>query len=130
MEVVVYFMIMIMMMSVFTVLGQVLIKWRLNAINFSLQGDSLDKIYSVAGLVFDKFIFLGLFSAMVAAFFWIAAISKYNLSFAYPITVSLVAIMTVTSSVLILGERLKFIEIIGISIIIIGILVMFYGQKT
>jgi multidrug transporter EmrE-like cation transporter len=118
----------ILMTSIFTVIGQLIIKWRIDSMEFSLHGTAIEKITSVILLLFDKYIMVGLFSAMLAALFWMAALSKFNLSHAYPMIIALLTILTVAASVYILGESMSYIKIIGVSIVVIGLMVLWVGE--
>jgi multidrug transporter EmrE-like cation transporter len=118
----------ILMTSIFTVIGQLIIKWRIDSMEFSLHGTAIEKITSVILLLFDKYIMVGLFSAMLAALFWMAALSKFNLSHAYPMSIALLTILTVAASVYILGESMSYIKIIGVSIVVIGLMVLWVGE--
>ncbi|TAE74854.1 MAG: hypothetical protein EAZ85_03745 [Bacteroidetes bacterium] len=70
----------------FTVYGQLIIKWRM-----SLKGqmpensDFLDKIWFMIGAFMDIWIISGLAAAFLASFFWAAALTKFQLSYAYPL---------------------------------------------
>ena len=118
----------ILMTSIFTVIGELIIKWRVDSMEFSLHGTAIEKITSVILLLFDKYIMVGLFSAMLAALFWMAALSKFNLSHAYPMIIALLTILTVAASVYILGESMSYIKIIGVSIVVIGLMVLWVGE--
>ena len=54
----------------FTVYGQIILKWRINKIGFSLEnGGLIDKALTILKFVFDPFIFSGFLSAFVASMF-------------------------------------------------------------
>jgi len=116
------------MTSIFTVIGQLIIKWRIDSMEFSLNGALVEKIISIVMLLFDKYIMIGLFSAVLAALFWMAALSKFNLSHAYPMIIALLTILTVVSSVVILGESLPYVKVIGVTIVLIGLMVLWVGD--
>ena len=118
----------ILMTSIFTVIGELIIKWRVDSMEFSLHGTAIEKITSVILLLFDKYIMIGLFSAVLAALFWMAALSKFNLSHAYPMIIALLTILTVVSSVVILGESLPYVKVIGVTIVLIGLMVLWVGD--
>lgn len=118
----------ILMTSIFTVIGQLIIKWRIDALELSLNGSLAEKIISVVMLLFDKYIMIGLFSAVLAALFWMAALSKFNLSHAYPMIIALLTILTVVSSLFILGESLSYIKVTGVTIVLIGLMVLWVGD--
>ena len=118
----------IFMTSIFTVIGQLIIKWRIDSLEFSLNGAVTEKIISVLMLLLDKYIVIGMFSAVLAALFWMAALSRFNLSHAYPMIIALLTILTVISSVVILGENLSYVKVIGIIIVLVGLMVLWVGD--
>ena len=118
----------IIMTSVFTVIWQLIIKWRIDSLEFSLNGVLIEKIISVLMLLLDKYIIVGMFSAVLAALFWMAALSRFNLSHAYPMIIALLTILTVISSVVILGETLSYVKVIGIITVLIGLMVLWVGE--
>jgi multidrug transporter EmrE-like cation transporter len=120
----------IFMTSFFTVVGELIIKWRIDSISFTLTGSTLNKAQSVVALLFDKYIMLGLFSAVIAALFWMAALSKFNLSFAYPMIIALLTILTIFASIIILGESLSSLQTIGVTIVVIGLVILWFAGLT
>jgi len=118
----------VLMTSLFTVLGQLIIKWRIDSIKFSLSGTLSEKLMTIVSLLFDKFIVIGLISAVCAAILWMIALSKLNLSHAYPVIIALVITLTVLSSVIFLGETLSFFKILGIAIILLGLAILLFGD--
>lgn len=67
----------------FTVYGQLVMKWRISKFG-SLPEPFIDKLLFLIKLVFDPFIFSSLLSAFIASLFWMAAMTKFNISYAYP----------------------------------------------
>jgi len=118
----------VLMTSLFTVLGQLIIKWRIDSIKFSLSGTLSEKLMTIVSLLFDKFIVIGLISAVCAAILWMIALSKLNLSHAYPVIIALVITLTVLSSVIFLGETLSFFKILGIALILLGLAILLFGD--
>ena len=73
----------VLMTVLFTVYGQLILKWRI--VSFGPLPDSfLDKLNFLFHLLFDPFIFSGLLAALIASFFWMAAMTKFDVSYAYP----------------------------------------------
>ena len=120
----------ILMTSFFTVVGELIIKWRIDSISFTLTGSTFNKAQSVVALLFDKYIMLGLFSAVIAALFWMAALSKFNLSFAYPMIIALLTVLTISASIIILGESLSSLQTIGVTIVVIGLVILWFAGST
>ncbi len=69
----------------FTVYGQLILKWRLGKLSFSLpEGGMGEKLWSLLKIIFDPFIFSGFVSAFIASLFWMAAMTKFQITEAYP----------------------------------------------
>ena len=63
----------------FTVYGQLIIKWRVN-----LKGEMplkfTEKLGFIINLLIDPYVLSGLLSAFIASMFWIATMSKFEIS--------------------------------------------------
>src|SRR5712691_3684711 len=68
---------------IFTVYGQLIVKWRVRRAG-TLPADFMKKLYFLAALVFDPWILSGLIAAFVAGLFWMSAMTRLELSYAYP----------------------------------------------
>lgn len=106
----------------FTVYGQLILKWRMSALGSSLPNDFLDKILFLFKLVFDPFIFSGFAAAFIASFFWMAAMTKFELSYAYPF-MSGAFVLVFILSVLFFNEIITWQKILGLSFIVLGIII-------
>lgn len=106
----------------FTVYGQLILKWRMSALGGSLPNDFLDKILFLFKLVFDPFIFSGFASAFIASFFWMAAMTKFELSYAYPF-MSGAFVLVFILSVLFFNEVVSWQKILGLGFIVLGIII-------
>lgn len=113
----------------FTVYGQLIIKWRIVQYG-ALPEVFSDKIVFLFKLLFDPFIFSSLASGFVASFFWMAAMTKFNLSYAYPFITAGLTVLTVTASIIILKENLDVGKIIGILLILLGVIVLGINSKN
>ncbi|WP_407079370.1 EamA family transporter [Candidatus Venteria ishoeyi] len=70
--------------------------------------------------------FSGFFSAFIASFFWMAAMTKFELSYAYPfMSASFVLVFLI--SVILFQESITMYKVIGLGLIIIGIFVSSRG---
>ena len=108
---------------IFTVYGQIIIKWRVNKLGLTFQANSIfETCVMYFKILFDPFIFSGFLSAFVASVFWIFAMTKFELTRAYPF-MSLSPALVFVFGVIILGEACTLGKIIGLFIIIIGIIV-------
>lgn len=106
----------------FTVYGQIILKWRLSGLKIVLPENLLDKVIFMVKLLFDPFIFSGLLSAFVASFFWMAAMTKFEITQAYPF-MSLAPAMVFFIGIFFLGETFTIGKVLGLALIIIGTIV-------
>ena len=106
---------------IFTVYGQIVLKWKIDKYG-NLPEEWLDKVAFLFRLLLDPFILSGFLSAFVASLFWMAAMTKFNISFAYPF-MSLSFVLVFGLSVFLFGEPVTSQKVIGLSLIVIGIIV-------
>ena len=112
---------------IFTVCGQLVIKWRMNLQN-PLPDAIFDKIIFLVKLIFlDPYILGGFFSAFLAALFWMAAMSKLDISTAYPVVIAGLTLLTAMGGVFIIGEAFSLQKIAGILLLLVGVFLL--GEK-
>lgn len=102
-----------------TVFGQILLKWRI-AIYGSLPAGVEGKIIFLFKMVLDPFIIFGFFSAFLAALCWMAAMTKFDLSYAYPF-VGLTYVLNLFFAVMLLNEAWTWPKLCGTGLIVLGI---------
>ena len=103
------------------VLGQLVIKSRV-IIYGPIPETIISKIGYFKIVLLDPLIWLGVSLAFLQAFFWIAALSKSELSIVGPIITALYMLFTLTASIIIFGESSSIIKLAGILMIVIGII--------
>lgn len=106
----------------FTVYGQIVLKWRLSGLKVVLPEGFTDKIIYLMKLIFDPFIFSGFASAFIASLFWMAAMTKFEITKAYPF-MSLAPALVFIIGVLVLGEQFTWGKVLGLGLIILGTIV-------
>lgn len=106
---------------IFTVYGQIILKWKIDKYG-NLPDDLMEKAAFILRLLLDPVILSGFLSAFVASLFWMAAMTKFNISFAYPF-MSLSFVLVFVLSVLLFGEPVTSQKVIGLSLIVLGIIV-------
>lgn len=104
-----------------TVYGQLIIKWRMAAVG-ALPAGAVDKIIFLIKAVFDPFILSSFAAAFLASLTWMAAVTKFEISYAYPF-MSLAFVLVLIFSVYFFNEALSLSKIIGLGFIILGIIV-------
>ncbi len=105
----------------FTVYGQLILKWRVAQYG-QIPEDHTEKLYYLAKLCLDPFLLSGFASAFVASLFWIAAMTKFDVSYAYPF-MSLAFVLVLILSGLFFKEPITLWKIIGMAFIVAGIII-------
>ncbi len=108
---------------IFTVYSQLIIKWRIVQYGH-LPDDLYGKIIFLFKAALDPFIFSGFLSVCIAGLFWMAAMTKFELSYAYPYITAGLTLLTVFLAIVILGETINISKIIGVLLIVIGVVMM------
>jgi len=105
----------------FTVYGQLILKWRI--IKYGALPELLsEKVIFLFKLLFDPFIFSGFISAFIASFFWMAAMTKFDVSYAYPFMSGAFVLVFILSA-LFFNEPMSWQKIVGLLCIITGIVI-------
>ena len=106
----------------FTVYGQVILKWRMTDLKTEFPQEFLPKLLAFIKMLFDPFIFSGFASAFIASFFWMAAVSKLELTKAYPLK-SFAPALVLCLGIIFLGENFSWGKVIGLVFIIFGTII-------
>ena len=108
----------------FTVYGQVILKWRISDLNWSLDmtGGIGKMIVSYMKFLFDPLIFSGFISAFIASVFWMLAMTKFELTYAYPFMALSPALVFIIG-IFVLGETFTFGKVLGLLVIMICIII-------
>jgi multidrug transporter EmrE-like cation transporter len=105
----------------FTVYGQLIIKWQvMNA--GSLPEPPLQKIRFLALLFLNPWVISALVAALLASVAWMAAISRVQLSHAYPFMSAAFVLVLVLSGI-IFQEPITVPKVVGLGLIVVGIVV-------
>jgi undecaprenyl phosphate-alpha-L-ara4N flippase subunit ArnF len=107
---------------IFTVYGQIILKWRLTNLQINLPEGLVQKGIYLTKLILDPYILSGFASAFVASLFWMVAMTKFEITTAYPF-MSLAPSLVFIIGVFFLGETFTVGKIIGLAFIIIGTIV-------
>lgn len=105
----------------FTVYGQIILKWRLGKFGELPEGFK-EKLFFLFKAIFDPFIFSGFAAAFLASLCWMAAMTKFELTTAYPF-MSLAPALVFIIGILFLGETFTIGKVIGLLFIFLGIIV-------
>ena len=105
----------------FMVYAQVVIKWQVSAAG-AFPADAGDKFLFLARLLINPWIVSALAASLLAAVAWMAAMTKLDLSHAYPFT-SLAFVLVTIASAWFFHEPMTGPKIAGIALICLGIIV-------
>jgi multidrug transporter EmrE-like cation transporter len=106
---------------VLTIYGQIVVKWQLLH-RGHLPPDISSKIAFFVGFFTDPWIISVLIGTAIAALSWVAALSRLELSRAYPFTALSFVIVLVLSSAF-FGEPLTPAKVLGIGFVVTGLVV-------
>ncbi len=104
-----------------TTYGQLVIKWQVAAAG-AFPADPGDKILFLARLLLNPWIISALAAALVSSIAWMAALTKLELSHAYPF-VSLAFVLVMLGSAWFLNEPVTLLKIAGLVLVCAGIVV-------
>lgn len=108
-----------------TVYGQLVLKWRITQLD-SFPIEIIDKVKFLFLLLLDPVIFSGFVAAFLASLSWMAAMTKFDLGYAYPF-MGLNFVIVLLLSGWLLNEPLNVQKALGVSLIVFGTLVAARG---
>jgi multidrug transporter EmrE-like cation transporter len=104
-----------------TVFGQLILKWQVNAAG-PLPADSFAKLEFLARLLLKPWILSGFAAAFLASVAWMAAMTKFDISHAYPF-MSLNFVLVIALSAWLFAEPVTPLKLAGLVLIVSGIVV-------
>jgi multidrug transporter EmrE-like cation transporter len=102
-----------------TVYGQLVLKWRINFHGDFPSGFKLQLLYLGKALL-DPYILSSFLAAFLASLTWIAALTKFELSRAYPF-MSISFILVLVFSSFLFNETITFNKLAGVLLIMTGL---------
>ena len=105
-----------------TVYGQIILKWRISNIGIFPE----NKLKFVALLLIDPIILSGFLAAFLASLTWMLAMTKFELSYAYPF-MAFNFVLVILLSAGLLGEHVSVQKLLGIFLITVGTIVAAKG---
>jgi drug/metabolite transporter (DMT)-like permease len=106
--------------------SQIIVKWQVNLAG-DFPRDSFGQIAFLTGLLLNPWIIVSLFLTLFAGVSWMVAMSKFDISFAYPY-VSLIYVFMMIAGVVLFGESLNPHKLLGTTVVVIGILIVSRGH--
>ena len=104
-----------------TTYAQVIVKWRVSN-NTVLTSGVFEKLIYLISMLFDPWILSAIFGAFIGGISWMAAMTKFELSYAYPF-VSLSFVLVLLMSNIFFNESLTLYKVIGIILIVAGVII-------
>jgi len=104
-----------------TVYGQLVLKWRMN-LKGQLPNGLTEKLSFMTQLFLDPWLLSGFAAAFIASLFWMASMTKFELSFAYPF-MSLSFIFVFLLSMFFFGEPFSWGKLLGLALVLCGLMV-------
>ena len=105
----------------FTVYGQIVIKWQVNN-SGAFPSDTTEKLLFLGKLLLNPWVISGFTSVFLASLSWMAAMTKFPLSYAYPF-MSLAFVLVLFLSALFFQEAITLTKAISMGLIIAGIII-------
>lgn len=102
-----------------TVYGQLAIKWQVLKAG-DLPQNGVDKIWFLLHLLLNPWVVSAFLAALLASVTWMAAMTKLQLSHAYPF-MSLAFVLVMIFSGLLFHEPITMPKIIGLAVVILGL---------
>lgn len=105
----------------FTVFGQIVLKWQMSKVG-ALPSGFLEKVGFLLGVMWNPWILSAVGAGFLAFLCWMAAMTKFELSYAYPF-MSASFVFVLILSIIMLRETLTFPKVIGVALVMVGIIV-------
>jgi multidrug transporter EmrE-like cation transporter len=110
----------------FGVASQLIIKWQMSAFSFEDYETWQDKYALAFSMLLNPYIVISLILTLLAGVTWMIAMTKFEISYAYPFTLLGLVFVTIFSIVF-FGENFNLFKIGGIVLILFGVVVISKG---
>jgi multidrug transporter EmrE-like cation transporter len=108
-----------------TVYGQLVLKWQVDRAGAFPQ-ETGDRISFLLTLLVNPWVITVFLAAAIAALAWMAALTQFELSRAYPY-VGLTFVTTLIGSALLFDEPLTFFKVLGTLMVVAGVVIASQG---
>jgi len=107
---------------IFSVSSQLIIKWQMSSFSFENNETMSDKFIFAFSMLLNPYIILSLLFTLLSGLSWMIAMTKFDISYAYPFT-TLGFVLIFIFSIFIFHEPFTWQKLIGILFIITGIII-------
>jgi multidrug transporter EmrE-like cation transporter len=112
----------------FGVASQLIIKWKMSEFSFNDYETMYDKFIFSFGMLLNPYIILSLILTLLAGVTWMIAMTKFDISYAYPFT-TLGFVFVFIFSVMLFNEPMNWHKALGLVLIIVGLIVSSRGGQ-
>ena len=106
----------------FGVVSQLIIKWKMSAYSFQDYNTMYDKFVFAFSMLLNPYIIISLLLTLMSGVTWMIAMTKFDISYAYPFT-TLGFVFVFVFSVILFDEPVNLHKIIGLVFIISGLII-------
>jgi len=111
----------------FAISSQLIIKWKMNAFSIENIGCSTwEKFLFAFSMLLNPYIMLSILFTLLSGLSWMIAMTKFDISYAYPYT-ALGFVFILFFSYLLFHEPLNLYKVIGVVLIVMGIILSSKG---
>jgi multidrug transporter EmrE-like cation transporter len=110
----------------FGVVSQLIIKWQMSAFSFNDYETWQDKFALAFSMLLNPYIMIALVLTLLSGVTWMIAMTKFEISYAYPFTILGLVFVTIFS-VILFGESVNIYKIGGIILIVFGVIIISKG---
>ena len=107
----------------FAVSSQLIIKWKMSALDLSHMQTIGEKFFFAASMLLNPYIMLSIVFTLLSGLSWMIAMTKFDISYAYPFT-ALGYVFILLFSVILFHEPLSWHKTLGILFIMVGIAIV------
>ncbi len=107
----------------FGVASQLIIKWQMSTFSFDDYETWQDKYALAFSMLLNPYIIISLILTLLAGVTWMIAMTKFEISYAYPFTLLGLVLVTIFS-VVFFSESVNTYKLSGIVLIMLGIVVI------
>ena len=111
----------------FSVSSQLIIKWKMSDFSYNDFSSWQDRYSFAFSMLINPYIILALTFTVLAGVSWMIAMTKFELSYAYPFTIFSLIFVTLFS-IIFFEEQVNAYKIIGIILVAIGIFTISRGS--
>lgn len=105
-----------------TVYGQLVLKWQMSGVG-PLPAGGAEKFVFLLKQLLNPWVFTGYVAALLASLAWMAAMTRFDIGYAYPF-MSLAFVIVMGFGALFLNESLSLQKILGTLIVMLGLVLI------